>query len=333
MNKWISFMVFFALLILSTLILFVPSCKLSPQGIVFLHGDFASPVLLETRIQSTQTIDFVFSEALSKFSAELKEKKTGEVLDSRFIMREEDGRFMVSLQLEEGTKAGEGYELHARIFDVAGNSCDILFEFSGFNDRIPQVIINEIQKEYSKPKAEFIELYCQTSGNIGGMYVYNAGDGEALAYTFPSVEVSAGEYIVLHYRSLPDEDIVDELFALDESGGTYSHPEARDFWVAENKARLPKSDVILLKSSFMGEIIDAVMYSESGKTEWKTDALKAAARAAVEAGFYTSDLPADLPCSDKVTVTRTLSRQSDGIWFVTKTSGATPGYENCTVPY
>ena len=333
MNKWISFMVFFALLILSTLILFVPSCKLSPQGIVFLHGDFASPVLLETRIQSTQTIDFVFSEALSKFSAELKEKKTGEVLDSRFVMREEDGRFMVSLQLEEGTKAGEGYELHARIFDVAGNSCDILFEFSGFNDRIPQVIINEIQTEYSKPKAEFIELYCQTSGNIGGMYLYNAGDGEALAYTFPAVEVSAGEYIVLHYRSLPEEDIVDELFALDESGGTYSHPEARDFWVAENKARLPKSDVILLKSSFMGEIIDAVMYSESGKTEWKTDALKAAARAAVEAGFYASDLPADLPCSDGLTATRTLSRQSDGTWFVTKTSGATPGYENCTVPY
>ena len=64
---------------------------------------------------------------MSKFSAELKENR--EVLDSRFVMREEDGRFMVSLQLEEGTKAGEGYELHARIFDVAGNSCDILLSF------------------------------------------------------------------------------------------------------------------------------------------------------------------------------------------------------------
>lgn len=91
MNKWISFMVFFALLILSTLILFVPSCKLSPQGIVFLHGDFASPVLLETRIQSTQTIDFVFSEALSKFSAELKEKKNRRGF--RFTLYYERGRW------------------------------------------------------------------------------------------------------------------------------------------------------------------------------------------------------------------------------------------------
>lgn len=333
MKKWISFLSFASLFVVCLVLLFAPSCKLSPQGIVFIKGDFSSPVLLETKIRSSRDIDLVFSKSISNCTFELKDGESREVLETDFDVVEDQDTFLVKIALMEETKAGKAYEMRARIFDLIGNSCDLYFEFVGFNDRIPQVIINEIQTEYAKPRVEFIELFCKTSGNIGGMYVYNAGDGENLAYTFPPVEVEAGEYIVLHYRSLPEEAIVDELFALDESGGAYSHPEARDFWIPENKARLPKSDVVLLKTSFMGEIIDAVLYNESDKVEWKNDELKNAARDAFEAGFVESELAIDAPCSDRLTATRTLSRQNDGTWFVVKTSGATPGYENCNIPF
>lgn len=327
-----------AILVMTVMvILFFPACTLSPTGITMLDGDYSPPMYLESLYSSPESMEVLFTEKIVQFEAELLNTADNTssicMTDPLSCVLKGEGVFSIPVTFSEKTKAGCPYTLFAIAKDEAGNSLSFSISFSGFNDRVPQIILNEVRTEYTKPKAEFVEMIVLEDGNIGGVVVYNAHDGEKSQYTFPAVEVKKDECIVLHYRLL-EEACKDEYGALDESGGTESTPGARDFWIPEARARIGLNDVLLIKTSYNGNVLDALLMSESGKETWKTEEIEKAAKKAYESGVWSAGWkPKDAVCSDYVTTTRTLSRQKDGSWITTASSGATPGKENSTTPY
>jgi len=106
-----------------------------------------------------------------------------------------------------GTLA-EGMKVTADLLveDSVGNTLNVIVPFRARNDRMPPLVFNELRTEYSKPKVEFVEFLAKGAGNLGALRLFIASHSLSIpAYEFPPAEVKAGEYIVLHLRTLEEE--------------------------------------------------------------------------------------------------------------------------------
>jgi hypothetical protein len=220
---------------------------------------------------------------------------------------------------------------------------------------MPDLFINEIRTENSKPKVEYIELYSNSAGNLGALRVFVASFSVTQpVYEFPPVEINAGEYIVLHLRTT-EEGCVDETGSnLALSGGTDAQPGARDFWVPGNTKHIHKTTAVYLVDQD-DRIIDVVLLSENANS-WGSAAMTTKMTAAAEfiasqgawlpmgvtqmaPGTYTLT-PADAVSSAGTTNTRTICRNETlgrgnkpQNWYIAATSSATPGRPNSNKRY
>jgi hypothetical protein len=327
------------------------SCKITPEGIELATGDFSAPELLEFTARKANEIAVSFSEEVRITNVHITSETDGSVFESARSSSELSP--VQTFTLARNMTAGDKYRFSGVAEDRKGNSLSFSVGFSGYNPRVPILILSEIRSEYSSSSAtnkkiEFVELYAVTGGNLAGVTVFSANDGSDCVYEFPPCEVSAGEYIVLHYRKL-SEDCVDETGGNLVLSGGIDATAARDFWVNNTAARIGKSDVILLRERAGGNLLDAVLYSETTKTSWKNDVIRKAAEEAAASGLWTEGSAVSAAVvSDKLTATRTLGRQnipaiaasrtysgnSNGktVWLVTQTSSASPGDTNSSIP-
>ncbi|WP_304223534.1 hypothetical protein [Gracilinema caldarium] len=258
----------------------------------------------------------------------------------------EDGQRVV-VKVIHPLPAGERFMADLIVSDSKGNILNVLTPFRARNERLPNMVINEIRTEYSKPKVEFIELYTKSAGNLGAISVITAINGkDKPIYEFPPIEVSQGEYIVLHLRTI-EEGAVDELTGdLSRSTCTETSTSARDLWIAGNEERLRKTDGVALLNQD-GGILDAVLYSEYTSGEWtKNELVQFCTLLSENSAWQSKDqmqgpiLPKDAFGSNVTTTTRTICRDetvadshSSQDWYITVTSGATPGLPNRTERY
>ena len=324
------------------------SCKITPEGVDVSTGDFTAPELLEFTALSANEIAVSFSEEVRITDGHITTEPDGSVFETTHSSNELAA--VQKLTLAQNMTAGEKYRFSGIAEDGKGNSLSFSVGFSGYNSHVPLLVLSEIRSENdSTKKTEFIELYVVNGGNLAGVTVFSASDGNDCIYEFPSCEVSAGEYIVLHYRKLEDSCVDETGSNLALSGGSAA-TAARDFLVNNTTARISKSDVILLRERAGGNLLDAVLYSESTKTAWKNDVIRKAAEEAVANGLWAEgSVVSAATVSDGVTPTRTLSRQNipaiaaaqsysgsfngKAMWLVTKTSSASPGAPNLSVPH
>lgn len=325
------------------------SCKLTPEGITILTGDYESPKLVEYSVKNSSFINLKFSKEVKLEDLSIYDYETSDLLfHEEQILSTSTDDLNIDLEILGKTQCGKEYRLCGNANDGKGNSLAFQLKFTGYNENVPYLLISEVRTEYTKGKIEFIELYVAKSGNMSGVEILCANGNKPLNYVFPSCLVEAGEYLVLHCRKM-EETCLDELTGnLAECSATSSSDTGRDFWIDNQSAAIGKTDVILLKNRKGGEIIDALLFAETDKN-WKdgTD-MENYAKAAFDAGVWPSGFTRDdAMCSDGTTVTRTLSRISfpsaDDIdngcvnskdnWIVTKTSGASPGKTNCTIKY
>ena len=168
-------------------------------------------------------------------------------------------------------------------------------------------------------------------------------------YEFPPVEVKAGEYIVLHMRSL-EEGCVDETGAdLGLSKAVDALSSARDFWIPGSKKLLHNTNGLWLMDQDDG-IIDALLLAETADLGGVTAALTKTFSAAAEfLGSKKAWLPRSgdiahegwIPSASDAVITKgtsntkTLCRDETMLperrvvnWYITATSSATPGKEN-----
>jgi hypothetical protein len=201
--------------------------------------------------------------------------------------------------------------------------------------------INELRTESAKPKYEFIEFKMFGDGNLGALRLFIASNYKSpLVYEFPPVEVKNKEYIVLHLRTT-EAGSRDELGSnLAESGGTDSSPTARDIWIPGSTELLRKTDIVYLLDQD-DHVVDAVMCSETADPWWNKDYFSNAAEFLFHAGGWKNADgeicgPADVVQSSGSTNTKTINRDetlnhnsnSLNDWYITTTSGSTPGSQN-----
>ncbi|MCL2599861.1 MAG: hypothetical protein FWD88_01575 [Treponema sp.] len=227
------------------------------------------------------------------------------------------------------------------------DSCQKEDDTSGDQDEAPgdggtiRLVINELRTESlttpSTPlpshRAEFIEFRALSAGNLEGVrvFIYRSGTGTPTEFVFPSQRVEAGEYIVLHLRTLQYQ-FVDAA------------PTAHNFWIPGSSSRLNKTSTVYALDPD-GAVLAAVMLSEHPDADWTGTGrthFAEVARFLFEQGAWKSAdggiaTPADAVLTARVgtAVTRSVSRDETvpdtntaADWYITANNGATPGMPN-----
>jgi hypothetical protein len=312
---------------------------MTDEGLKVLTGDYISPVIESYSVPGASSVSIVFSEPVkitgavvtpvtdASSAGDNDSAENGTAAPSLKAASGVDGAIPVVISYNGGQKTviltassefsvGASYELYGEAEDDAGNTVTFCLPFTGFNSRIPRIIITEIHPGWvsGSDRCEFVELYALTAGNLAGLKVASANDGEDKGFVLPPVEVQAGEVIVLHMRKR-GENCIDETgsnLALAEGSEkeNYVSDTARDLWADNEKACLnDKEDVIVLENTFSGGLIDAVLYSQENTTAWKNDAIGRMAEKAAQAGIWNSSEPSAVASTDSMTATKTLVRK------------------------
>jgi hypothetical protein len=309
----------------------------APASAQMSGGSSSALLYLNCRAVSQDEVEFVFSRPVTvkyvNFDPELS-------VDSV-----ENGS-TVRVKLKEKTEPGKMITTDMLAEDDKKNTINVLVSFRARNDRMPDLVINEICTESSSPaagkKEEYIEFKTKSAGNLGAMRVVMIGNSPAAkqtVYEFSPVEVKKNEYMVLHMR-IYDQSSKDEYGeALDESGGLNASPTARDFWIPGETKLLHKTMMIYVLDQD-DRVIDAVILSEKPDVWWTKDYFAETAEFLHNSGAWKTEdggicSPQDAFNTTGSTATRTICRdetvensRSAKDWYITATSCATPGKPN-----
>lgn len=319
---------------------FPVSCRVTEEGLKVLTGDYSPPTVQSYKVTGNSSLEMQFSEAVKikgsvvtvhteNASANdsdetlpapslLAASGTAGAIGAQQAYSEDSTKIMFTF--ETALNTGTRYDLYGEVEDTNGNTLTFCLPFTGFNSDVPRLIITEIHPMYASGtsggakvyKCEFIELFALTGGNLAGLELSSAYDGDEKTFTLPAVKVAAGDVIIVHLRTKGDGCISETGDDLTLSTAKYSSGTARDLWSANEDARLNDSaDVIMLKNTADGIILDAVVYAASTDVSWKTDAIKEAAQQACDAGIWTGGvLPSSAVISDGLTASKTIIRSN-----------------------
>jgi hypothetical protein len=325
-------------LILAAVVLGVLSCSTQGNLEEILSTEADLPQFLGCKALTARTLEFQFSRPVRVLSF---------ALDSGPALESASGEETILVELSSDLPEAAKFTANLLVEDISGNTLEVLAPFRARNDRMPSLLITELRTEYTKPKVEFIEFRTLSAGNIGGIRVMIASSGlDAPVYEMPVVEVAAGEYVVLHLRTVD----VEANGAIDETGqdlslasATEANVNARDLWLPSNKELLRKSDAVYFLDQD-DNVIDGVIFVETAEPWWSKDYLADAAMILSGKGAWTGETtpisPVDAVHSGTTTLTRTICRDEDrddrnvkDDWYITANSGASPGMRNSTKRY
>lgn len=304
------------LLTVITLLCVIPfSCRVSEEGITFVGGDYISPVLEEVTVLDERTVimnfsekikllNYTVSERLEDISDSAEHSDTADLSPALMAASGGYGRVEADYSLSEDGctitfcaaeqyEIGKAYEIFGTVEDRAGNSLTYCVPFCGFNSHLPKIIMTEVQVKYKKYKedafrCEYVEFLALTDGNLSGLELISGVDGDGKKFVFPPAAVKAGEIFLVHLRSA-GSGCITETEDLNESTALYSGKNVRDIWADNTKARLNDSaDVIIIRNSIDGTILDALMYATEETAEWGKGTASLAEEV-VAAGIYESE--------------------------------------------
>ncbi len=282
------------------------SCSVTTEGIQILAGDYEAPQLQSVLVESDRVVSVCFLEEVSVLGITLSEvsesvdENAYELSPSLYSASGSKNAVPVSVELQdngkkvvcnlsESTQIGKKYILFGEVEDKNGNSLTFTAPVTGFNSHAATLVLSEIQdKSTVKGGAEFIELYVLEPGNVSGIVLSSANDGENYDFPLPALEVFAGEIITVHLRTAGDGCVSEYGSDLTLSTAPGSSA-ARDIWSENSESRLGTSqDVILLKNGNTGTVLDAFLYTRAAKTEWIKPAVADAALEANKSGAWPS---------------------------------------------
>ena len=327
------------LLLLGACVLLGSCSTPDPANAVRMLGGSSRAVLyLGYRAVSEDVIEFEFSEAV-----EIKHLSFTPHLEVASV---EDG-VIVQVRLEGSAEPGALIKVDLLAEDERKNSIHVIDSLRTKNNRMPQLVINELCTEKgsgnSINKAEFIEFKLNSGGNLGAMRVVIHGNTNAAretVYEFLPCEVEKDEYVVLHLRTLEDSCRDEYGSDLALSGGENAKPTARDFWMPGSSKLVHKEAAAVYVLDQDDRVLAAVMISDKNDSSWDKDYFTEAARMLHSQGAWKSPdgqagVPATAARSAGTTNTRTICRDETIVntntaadWYVTATSSATPGLPN-----
>jgi len=325
--------------------IFLYSCAPIDSKTTEIDHNIASPKIIGLRIVESNKIEFIFSKEVSASSSSF------EIIPYLGGIYCEANERSIVINLSEEQSPGEEYFIKGRVKDKYGNSLSFSTKFYGFNPRVPGILINEFTTNGSTAHPDMVELFITTEGNMAGV-VYYAGCGciNDHELIFPSFEVVAGEYIVIHTRpqGIPEE--INETGAKDVSKGIDATPYARDFWVKGGTGLSGNNGALTIFSSPGGDLLDAVLYSNRTSSSderyrgfGSTNMVHKADCIAEKSGWFFQGeqiSPEDCINPSQSTATRSICRNSNSDdtntkndWHIVPTSGYTFGRVNNDAVY
>jgi len=320
----------FPVLVFSLSVLAALSCSTEGSLQQILGTKAEAPVFLDYRSVSSSEMAFGFSQSVRVVSLHFSP-----VLEVGSVGEGSEVTVAFAAPLAEGMKV----TADILVEDSSGNTLNVIVPFRARNDRMPPLVFNELRTEYSKPKVEFVEFIAKGAGNLGALRLFIASHSLSTpAYEFPPAEVKAGEYIVLHLRTLEEECLDETGTDLTLSGGTEAQDGSRDFWLPGAVKMLRKTDALWIMDQD-DRIIDAVLLGETPESVLGNAKTSEAAEFLCGKKAWLPD-PAGAVITAGTTNTRTICRD-EGIpaspqaknWYIAATSSATPGKPNSTKRY
>ncbi|MBR5645414.1 MAG: hypothetical protein IKX23_02085 [Treponema sp.] len=333
LKSWLIVLLQALCIVAMVLVAIVPfSCKITAEGVKLLVGDYNPPVLNSVLVVDDTTVEFVFSENVKVTGCVISVVDDYDLFSSMSSSKTKDlsealsaasGKYgsieseissgesenIVRIKLKEKMVTGQKYEVYAGVKDNRGNSLSFVVPFIGYNARLPKIIFSEIQsasvssqtkseKENGFYRNEFVELVCLSDGNLSGLEIISANDGEKKRYVFPAVEVVKGEIIVVHLRNRGNGCVSEEGNDLSLAKNSYSSVGIRDLWsMCEETVLGNKTDVVILRNSADNKLLDAVMYRDASIDEWGTKFIDFA-QLVYESGIYCSS---EIDCASVTT--------------------------------
>jgi hypothetical protein len=247
----------------------------------------------------------------------------------------------LSLDFPADMKPGLDYRVAGEVEDERGNVTRFALAFVGWNERPPRLRISEVQagknSSTTKPHRDYLELECETSGDLGGVEAAWASSVKAFRYRFPSAEVEAGDFVVLHLAPSGAAEEVDETgVALDLSGGVDATASGRDFW--STAGGLPdENGAVAIYERPGGKIISALFYADEAKMgELGSSKLGSLVEELASAGRWPIAGAAaawDDAFGWKPSVSRSICLDAgNGQWYVSALSAQSPGEVNPPAP-
>lgn len=291
------------------------------------EGDYSPPSILEYGRKDDGIVFIDFDEDAREVDSGLW--LTG---DLRISAESWEGR---RLEVEVGgdERPDTCYILEGVVEDAAGNHMAFRIPFWGRNAAPCDLRISEALTQGSSTHPDFVEFKVLTGGSLGGVCL---SDGSPLANTwrfvFPSVDVVAGEYVVLFMKE-PDAAT---LSALPPGTRRWTHPDLPGLSGSNGS--------LCLRASPDGRVMDCLLYSDrSSSTDdgYGGFGSKALYQAATELGragawdFKGESAPEACANSAGATSTRSIGRKPGSAdtdtaadWMVCASKGASPGRPN-----
>jgi hypothetical protein len=308
-------------------------------------GDLRPPSLVSQTIDDDGHVRLVFDEAVSLDDGSLRfdtgpdgqgQLSTGPAATIDRATDEGEAH-PASAELELAVRGhldpGREYAVELRVQDPAGNSLTLVLPFWGPNPRPPALIINEVLSKSSTRNRDTVEILVTKGGNLGGasLFLGLPMDFDA-CYTFPAIEVKAGDYLLLHCKpeGIPGE--IDETACpgdpaqlaaiLARASGLNASPLARDFWWRDAPGLPDDCGIVTLANTPLGKVKDALFYSNkttvAGKeyrsfgTKKMLDRAEELQRSGMWRSAGTAIMVEDAASSAGLTATRTLCRDPAG---------------------
>ena len=244
------------LILINSLMLLLSSCSPLIDYRQLLERDMQPPAFLGIHVVSPVSVHILFSETIS-----LKQ-------DSLFIIPQPpDFSTAVSdtnltLNFSENLIKGEAYKIKTTVQDTSGNTMTLISTFYGFNPDLPTMIINEFTTQGSSTNPDRVEIAVLSDGNTAGAVLFEGIDTDwNQRKVFPSLAVTAGDFIVVHFKSTGDPGEIDETESKTASSGVKAADNAWDLWVDGGTGLSGNNGTIVLFTALYGTLIDGVLYS------------------------------------------------------------------------
>lgn len=198
---------------------------------------------------------------------------------------------------------------------------------------IPLIEITEAQIKYNNDKknntysCEFVELRALEEANLLGLEIFSASDGYSKSFFLPDITMEKGEIIIVHLRSAGEGCISELDDDLNLSTAPYSSDGIRDIWSGnKDGSRLnDNADILLLRNSSTGTIVDALLYAKSTYENWQ-QSVEPTAKTLADSLWQPNTSISSAVNSDETTYEKSLQRishaQNASSWIV---ATPTPG--------
>ena len=331
------------LMILSIMLFANASCAdsvSSPAAKLWNDGDITPPTLTSIVMQDSRTVIMEFDEKISKQSPTVDIDTNTDISSLQVVNN------TLTFQLQEETTPGREYTITAQVQDLRGNSSLIVEKIYGYNPHVPQILINEFTTEGTRSRPDIVELLVLSDGNTAGITLHEGGiDTYRQAVILPSIQVSTGDFIIVHFRPDTNASLTNETSSKTESTHPQSYSTAWDVFSTENIGIANANGSLTLLANPRYTPLDAVVYSD--KADNATQKYRGFSNRTVYAWIteieaasqwqFASDIlmPSDAIYPVDSTSTRSISRNSQAHdtntaqdWHITPTRGATFGNQN-----